>query len=124
MSTDAMPARYRLDSVRRTVSDNTSNTGKASLPTAATHGWLDCPVGATLGVAPKSPTAVTIGPEVPRIIAEVHVDDEAASTSGRGKTRLYGPTLGYLGAAAGDELVVERNGADGPIVVRRAEVDG
>ena len=123
MSTDAMPARYRLNTIPIQVRQNNADKGKASIPTAAIHGWLDLGVGDTVGVAPKGPHSLKIGPDVPRFLAEKRIDNETASTSARGRLRLYATCCDYFDVAPGDELVAERNGAEGPIIVRLAEVD-
>jgi len=116
-STTEMPARYQLDTIRMPVRQNNRDSGKASIPTAAIHGWLGLGVGDTVGIAPKGPRSLKIGPDVPRFIAEKRIDNETASTSARGRLRLYATCCEYFDVEPGDNLLVERNGESGPIIV-------
>jgi len=107
----SVPDRYALKDVSFTVQQR-----QADIPCIAVR-WLGVGVGQTVGVAPQAPHAVTIGPAVTRWLNEINVNREHAVESVR--VRLRKPTLEYLGATAGDQLVAERAGD--AIVVRLVE---
>lgn len=103
-----MPSRYQLNEVSFSVQHN-----QATVPCIAVR-WLGVSVGQSVGVAPHSPYAVTVGPNVTRWLNELNVNREPAEESAR--FRLRKPALEYMGATEGDRLVAERNGNE--IVVR------
>lgn len=104
----SVPDRYALEDVSFAAQQR-----QADIPCIAVR-WLAVSVGQTVGVAPHAPHAVTVGPSVTRWINELNVNREHAVASVR--VRLRQPTLKYLGATAGDQLVAER--ARDEIVVR------
>jgi len=116
-STTEMPARYQLNTIRMTARQNNRDSGKLTIPTAAIHGWLGLGVGDTVGIAPKGPRSLKIGPDVPRFLTERRVVNETTSTDTRGRLRLYATCCRYFDLEPGDEFLVKRNGESGPIIV-------
>lgn len=125
MSIDGeMPERYRAPQAteHRVYGDDrrTPPRPMLNIPPVALHNWIGCGGGDTLKIAPKSPTAVTVGlQEQPDLGTFVASDDKRYNTK-QLSARLPVAALRYLGVEQ-DDMVRVKN-ANGPrIVIEVAE---
>ena len=116
-----MPPRYRLDEVDVDVCREQHNAVKATVPIASIHNWMGLEVGDSIGVAPKGPATLKLGPTVPAFLSRIHIKKETAATTERGRARLRRDSLDYLDVEVGDTLKLEKNGDEGPVLLRAQE---
>lgn len=122
MSVDAdaeMPERYAAPTVteHRVYGDarRTPPRPMLNIPPVALHNWIDCQGGDTLKIAPKSPTAVTVGFGVQPDLGTFAPSDDKRYTTRQLSARLPTDALTYLGVEQGDTVLVKN--VDGPRIV-------